>query len=129
MQNVQESQDTSTRDKVKQLARKYASDRESILLIVHAASEDITNSGSFDLAKECDQNLERSMVVLTKLDRIEMEADKADEWIRAALRGKLGLQGQPKLGVFGVRGRSLRDHEQGLVSCGINQKGNIFLSF
>lgn len=55
------------------------------------------------------------MVVLTKLDRVELEADKTAEWIRAALRGKLGLQGQPKLGVVGVRGRSPRDHEREMV--------------
>lgn len=92
-------------DKIAEVCRGFASNKNAIILAVSAANSDIANSDALQLAKELDPLFERTMGVLTKVDCLEDGTDVVD-----ILAGKIVSL---KHGFVPVANRSQRDIDRG----------------
>lgn len=86
---------------IKELAMKYITNPNSIILAVTAANTDIATSEGLKFAKEVDPEGERTLAVLTKLDLMDRGTDAND-----MLEGRVI---PVKLGIIGVVNRSQQD--------------------
>lgn len=64
--------------KIADICRRYVSNRNALILAVSAANTDISNSDALQLAREVDQNYERTIGVLTKVDLMDTGTDVID---------------------------------------------------
>ncbi|KAL0276315.1 UNVERIFIED_CONTAM: hypothetical protein PYX00_003908 [Menopon gallinae] len=87
--------------RIKRLVTKYISNPNSIILAVVTANTDMTTSESLKLAREFDQDGDRTIAVVTKLDIMDSGTDATD-----ILTGKII---PVKLGIVGVVNRSQKD--------------------
>ncbi len=58
-------------EQILNLVKSFIDNPNSIILSIQMASDDIANSESLKLALKMDQNLKRTICVLTKLDQFE----------------------------------------------------------
>ncbi|KAI1698721.1 dynamin central region domain-containing protein [Ditylenchus destructor] len=89
-----DGQDKTLDSRIEKLVHKYIKEKNTLILAVSEASNDIQNSGALSLAKEVDPNGDRTLALFTKMDRIETD-DSAKELL-------LGTRVKAKLGIIGV---------------------------
>lgn len=108
-------------DQINKLIYEHISKPSTIILAISAANNDIANSESLKLARRVDESGERTLGVITKIDK----ADRDSEELKKLLSGELiHLQ----YGFIGVRNyckedtkekrsiRDVRDIEEGLLN-------------
>ena len=88
------------------MIRIYIQNPNSLILAISPANYDLANSDSLKLAKEVDPSGERTLGVITKMDR----AEESSTQIKAILEGKLYPL---KMGFIGVKCRNQSQTEQG----------------
>lgn len=86
---------------IKNLVRKYCENPDTLILCVIPANNDLANSDALKFARQLDQNEERTIGVITKLDLMD-EGTNAKEIL---LNNEIKL----KYGYIGVKGRSQMD--------------------
>uniref|UniRef100_A0AC35GB19 Dynamin-1-like protein n=1 Tax=Panagrolaimus sp. PS1159 TaxID=55785 RepID=A0AC35GB19_9BILA len=91
--------------RIRDMSLKYISNPNSIILAVVKATEDFATSEALKFAKMVDKNGDRTLGVLTQLDRMDKGTDATK-----TLTGELI---PVKLGIIGVVGRSQADIEAG----------------
>uniref|UniRef100_A0AC34GNZ3 Dynamin-1-like protein n=1 Tax=Panagrolaimus sp. ES5 TaxID=591445 RepID=A0AC34GNZ3_9BILA len=91
--------------RIRDMALKYISNENSIILAVTPANQDFAASDSLKLAREVDKDGDRTLCVLTKLDLMDTGTDARRILMNEVLK-------QPvKLGIIGVVSRSQKDIE------------------
>uniref|UniRef100_A0A914QKD7 Dynamin-type G domain-containing protein n=1 Tax=Panagrolaimus davidi TaxID=227884 RepID=A0A914QKD7_9BILA len=91
--------------RIRDMAIKYISNENSIILAVTPANQDFAASDSLKLAREVDKDGDRTLCVLTKLDLMDPGTDARKILMNEVLK-------QPvKLGIIGVVSRSQKDIE------------------
>lgn len=76
LQNSIGDQPENIEDQINNLIYKYISKPSSIILAISAANDDIVNSESLKLAKRVDELGERTLGVITKIDKAERDGDQ-----------------------------------------------------
>uniref|UniRef100_A0AC34GP64 Dynamin GTPase n=1 Tax=Panagrolaimus sp. ES5 TaxID=591445 RepID=A0AC34GP64_9BILA len=94
-------QPSDIEDLVRQMILSYISNPQSIILAVTPANQDFANSDALKLAKEVDEDGNRTLCVLTKLDLMDRGTD--------AMAVLMGHVIPVKLGIIGVVNRSQAD--------------------
>lgn len=102
------------------MAERYASNPNSIILAVSAASNDIQNPRTIKFVRTIDPKGERTICVLTKLDLMDFGTDAT-----AVLTGQII---KVKLGIVGVVNRSYDDTVKGVsIEDSINNEAKFLL--
>lgn len=87
--------------KIDEMCRKFASNKNAIILAVSAANIDIANSDALELARSVDPDYERTICVLTKIDIM----DKGTDVVEIVAQRKINL----RLGFVPIVNRSQAD--------------------
>lgn len=105
----EDDNEQNVEERLKNMTRKYIESHQTTVLAVSAADNDLSNSDAISISREKDKDMERTIGVLTKIDKCE---DKdAKEEIKKNLKNQ-GLQ--MKHGWFGLKCRSSDEIENGI---------------
>lgn len=86
-------QDQTIVTEIREMAVKYASQPNAIILAVHAANSDLANSDGLQLAREIDPEGARTLGVLTKIDIMDRGTDALDMLMGRVIPLRLGYIG------------------------------------
>lgn len=107
--------------RVEEISKQYIVNKNAIIIAVSSATSDITNSDSLQLAKLVDQNYDRTIGILTKVDLMDKETDVID-----ILAGKIVSL---KLGFIPVVNRGQKDiKSRKPIVAALKDEENFFLS-
>lgn len=98
IKNATDDQPKELPKSIKTMVKKYISKDSTFILAIHSATEDIANSEALQFARRYDQNGERTIGVITKIDLMDDGTN--------ALNLLKGEEYQLKHGYVAVKGRS-----------------------
>ncbi|XP_023331482.1 dynamin-1 isoform X2 [Eurytemora carolleeae] len=104
-----EGQNKDIEQQVLDLVLKYMENEENIILAIQDSTQDIASSEALKFAEKYDPNGERTIGVLTKLDRLDHGTDTT-----RVINYLLNKTKPLKLGYFGVVNRSQKQIDEGL---------------
>lgn len=96
--NAIEGQPANIEKLTKDLVKLYCENKETLILCVIPANIDLSNSDALKLARKLDENGERTIGVLTKVDLM----DQGTDCVNVLLNKEIPL----KHGYIGIKGRS-----------------------
>ena len=96
--NAVEGQPANIEKLTKDLVKLYCENKETLILCVIPANIDLSNSDALKLARKLDENGERTIGVLTKIDLM----DQGTDCVKVLLNQEIPL----KQGYIGIKGRS-----------------------
>ena len=104
--------------RIKEIVYKFITPQNAVILALTAANTDLANSDAIQMAREVDPHGERTVGVVTKIDLMDEGTDARD-----LLMGKIYPL---KLGYFGIRCRSQKNIDDGVVIAEALEKERIF---
>lgn len=107
----EETGDRGIFDQIKKLYLTYISDKNCIILVALPADQDVGTQQAYVIAEEVDPKQERTIGVITKIDRTE---DAAADTLPYRLKGEGHNSWAFKLGAVAVRNRTLKELEDSI---------------